>query len=526
MAGGKYDFVVLGGGHNGLLATIYLSKAGFKVVCLEGNDEFGGGTRSAEIAPGYIADLGGMVHNMISRTPIVRKDELELFSKYGLEYSYIDSLCCSIFPDETHLIMYSDIDKTIEQIAKFSQQDAETYPKFVDYMRNLMGAAAAGIAGAPPAYGAMMNILGMSDMGMEFLRLLNSSAQQIVEEWFVSEQMRVTLTRWCTEMMIDPRAIGTSTLLTFVANLHAPENPGAPFPIGGCVNFVAALKRCAEANGAELLANEFVNEIKVSGGEAKAVRTANGNEFVATKGVISTINIKHVFDYLGDEAPARDKHYVDILKNADFMALNQAYALDVVPEFKTGEQVKDSFCIEFAPEEDRYLEAFSNFKFGKFMPEMPLITMPCLTDSTRAPEGHSVVNIYHYAPWDLFGDHRNWETRGEELKQEVWEFFKSRCTNITDDNIVGKWGATPLDYSKWNHSFIRGDIGHIGLQPSQMYDLRPIVGRGRDYHGSIENLYFLGACGHPGGGIAGNARVGVQKVLEDFDVDFRDLMKH
>lgn len=153
MAGGKYDFVVLGGGHNGLLATIYLSKAGFKVVCLEGNDEFGGGTRSAQIAPGYIADLGGMVHNMISRTPIVRKDELELFSKYGLEYSYIDSLCCSIFPDETHLIMYSDIDKTIEQIAKFSQQDAETYPKFVDYMRNLMGAASASIAGAPPAYG-------------------------------------------------------------------------------------------------------------------------------------------------------------------------------------------------------------------------------------------------------------------------------------------------------------------------------------------------------------------------------------
>ena len=101
-----YDFVVLGGGHNGLLSSIYLAKAGFSVCVLEANDEFGGGTRSQEIAPGYIADTGGMVHNLISKTPIVREDELGLFSKYGLEYEYLDSLCCSIFPNEEHLILY------------------------------------------------------------------------------------------------------------------------------------------------------------------------------------------------------------------------------------------------------------------------------------------------------------------------------------------------------------------------------------------------------------------------------------
>ena len=69
MSGGTYDFVVMGGGHNGLLSSIYLAKAGYKVCVLEALDEFGGGTRSGEIAPGYIADQGGMVHNLISRTP-------------------------------------------------------------------------------------------------------------------------------------------------------------------------------------------------------------------------------------------------------------------------------------------------------------------------------------------------------------------------------------------------------------------------------------------------------------------------
>lgn len=128
MAGGTYDFVVLGGGHNGLLTTAYLAKAGFKVCCLEANDEFGGGTRSQEIAPGYIADTGGMVHNMISKTPIVRGDELGLFSKYGLEYCYLDSLFCSIFPDDTNLVMTKDIDQSCQNIAKFSRKGCRNLP--------------------------------------------------------------------------------------------------------------------------------------------------------------------------------------------------------------------------------------------------------------------------------------------------------------------------------------------------------------------------------------------------------------
>ena len=320
MAGGTYDFVVLGGGHNGLLTTAYLAKAGFKVCCLEANDEFGGGTRSQEIAPGYIADTGGMVHNMISKTPIVRGDELGLFSKYGLEYCYLDSLFCSIFPDDTNLVMTKDIDQSCQNIAKFSEKDAETYLEFNQYMTRMLSVAGIGSQAPPPPYGAMMNVMSMSPEGREFQRVLNSSAQQIVEEWFESEQARVTFTRWCTEMMIDPRAIGTATLLYFTAGLHDPANPGAPFPKGGCINFVNALKACCEDNGADLFENAWVNEIKVEGGEVKSVRTKNGDEFVAANAVVSTINVKDVFDMLGDDAPAEDSHYVKILKHCDFMA--------------------------------------------------------------------------------------------------------------------------------------------------------------------------------------------------------------
>ena len=520
-----YDFVVLGGGHNGLISSIYLAKAGFKVCVLEANNEFGGGTRSEEIAPGYIADTGGMVHSMISRSPIVREDELGLFSKYGLEYTCVDSLCCSIFPDENHLILYKDIDKTCEQIAKYSERDAEQYRKFSQYMGKLMGVAAFGIAGPAPQYGAMMNALSMSETGNEFLRLLNSSAQQIVEEWFESEEVRVTLTRWCTEMMLDPRQVGTATLLSFCASLHAPGNMGAPFPTGGTVNFVNALVASAKDYGVDLFTEQWVNKIVVQGGQAKSVQTKAGEEFIAKEGVVSTINVKDVYEYMGDEAPAKELEHVRKLKHSDFMALNQSFALKKVPEFKTGEQVKESFCIEFAPEEKEYLETFSGYLLGKFSPKLPLITMPCLFDPSRAPEGHAVVNVYSYAPWNLYGDWRNWEKYGDQLKDELWEFFKSRTTNITDDDIVGRWGKTPLEYSVWNPAFKNGDIGMIGMQPSQMFDFRPLPGKGHDYHGEIDNLYFAGCSAHPGGAIGGNARNAIVKLLEDYDIDFKDIAK-
>lgn len=526
MAGGEYDFVVLGGGHNGLITTAYLAKAGFKVCCLEANDEFGGGTRSGEVtAPGYVSDIGGMVHNMISKTPLIRNDELGLFSKYGLEYVPGKSMFGTIFPDNTYLAMDPSIEQTCQNIAQFSEKDAEAYVKFHDYMTQMLTVAGIGSQEPVPPYGTMINAMTMSPEGREFIRVLNSSAQNILEEWFESEQVRVTLSRWCTEMMIDPRAIGTASLLYFTTTVHDPSIMVSPVPKGGCVNFVNALVECCKDAGADMFTNAYVNDMTMSGGEAKSVRTKNGDEFTAKNAIVSTVNIKDVYQWLGDEAPAKEADYVRKLKYADFSALNQSFALKKIPEFKAGPHINDIFMIELAPWEKEYLKTFSSYQLGEFDPRLPVITMPCLADPTRCPEGHSVMNVYCYAPYKLYGDEKNWETHGQELMDQVWDYVKGITTNITDDDIVGRWGFTPVDYENWDPAFHHGDIGQIGLQPSQMYDMRPFPGRGHSYHGDIENLYFVGCCGHPGGGIAAGARAGVQAVLDDFGVDFRDVVK-
>ncbi|MBQ9955393.1 MAG: NAD(P)/FAD-dependent oxidoreductase [Eggerthellaceae bacterium] len=527
MAGGTYDFIVLGGGHNGLVSSIYLARAGFKVALLEANDEFGGGTRSAEFHPGYTADLGAIVHFNIAKSPVFAKDELDLFSKYGMEYCRMDSVFCSIFEDDSYLTVSQDIDKFCNDIAKYSEKDAEAYKKFYKYIGEMAGVVAMGTGGGVPPYGVMINALSKSAAGMEFLRVLNSSAQQIVEEWFESEQLRVTLTRWATEMMIDPRMPGTSTILLLSTAIHNPAFPGALFPKGGSnEGFIKPLIRAAEDAGVDLFTNQFVDDIFVAGGEVKGCRTKAGDEFRCNNAIVSTICVKDVFDYLGEDAPEEDSHYVKLLRHADFVALNQVFALDVEPEFKAGPGVKNTFCIEFAPNEKDYLRTFSDYKLGGFKPNLPLITIPSIADKSRAPEGHAVLNLYSYAPWDLRGDSKNWQDpeQAEACKEAVWEFFKSRCTNLTDANIQGTWSKTPYEYSQWNPAFRKGDIGHIGLQQSQMYDFRPIPGKGHEFHGDIENLYFVGTCGHPGGSVSYSARGGIAKILDDYGIDIRDVV--
>ncbi|NLB82139.1 MAG: NAD(P)/FAD-dependent oxidoreductase, partial [Clostridiaceae bacterium] len=289
----QYDFIVLGGGHNGLISAGYLGKAGFKVCVLEANEEFGGGTRSGEVcAPGYISDLGGMVHSMISRNPLIANDELELQSKYELNYIPVTNLCASIFPDDTCLVIDTDIDKTCENIAQFSEKDADAYRKFNKHITDMLKVARVGTDSPPPTWSLMQSALGSSPEGREFIRVMNCSAQNIVEEWFESEQLRVTLTRWTTEMMINPQAIGTATLLYFIAWVHQMR---APIPEGGAKKMIESLIACCEDKGATLRTNSKVVKVNVASGEAKSVVLEDGEEIFASKGIISTINAKDLY---------------------------------------------------------------------------------------------------------------------------------------------------------------------------------------------------------------------------------------
>src|SRR5262245_33035406 len=123
-----WDVIAVGAGHNGLVAAGYLAKAGKSVLVLERNAWFGGGVVSKALTvPGFIHDQHSMAHIFILANPLIRNDELGLVKKYGLQYVYPETPFYSVFPDSEAIGLHRDVERTAQDIARFSQKDAQAY---------------------------------------------------------------------------------------------------------------------------------------------------------------------------------------------------------------------------------------------------------------------------------------------------------------------------------------------------------------------------------------------------------------
>ncbi len=164
------DIVVIGSGHNGLVAAAYLAAAGKKVTVLERNEWFGGGVVTRELTvPGFRHDQHSMAHIFIQANPLLANDELGLKSKYGLKYAFPELPMMSVFEDGTTLGLYRDRERTCAEIAKFSKKDAESYRRLADQAAAWLPMIVATLYSAPMPQGASFAMMDQSREGRELL---------------------------------------------------------------------------------------------------------------------------------------------------------------------------------------------------------------------------------------------------------------------------------------------------------------------------------------------------------------------
>ena len=207
----NYDIVVMGAGHNQLGAAAYLAKAGKKVLVLEMKEFIGGGAVTLErTAPGFLHNKHSAMHGMIQANPLLVNDELRLKSKYGLDYFYPEAPMGLLLKDFRHFLTYVDVDKTCQEIAKYSEKDADAYREFVMWGARMMPMLLQGMFNVPIPMGPFMAMMESNEDGRRMLDLMFRSPLQIVDELFETDILKIHLLKWVSEGILQfPDDMGT-----------------------------------------------------------------------------------------------------------------------------------------------------------------------------------------------------------------------------------------------------------------------------------------------------------------------------
>src|SRR6059036_1908253 len=323
---GKYDAIIIGGGHNGLVTACYLARARKKVLVLERRYVVGGACVTEETFPGFKVSTAAYV-NSLFHTAIVRDLKLPA---YGYEVLARDPSSFTPFHDGRSLLMGPDADLTRKEIAKFSVRDAERYPQYEEMLERVAAVVEPTLTMAPPdllrpRLGDVRTLLSLGrsfrrlgDGAGEAVEILTGAARPILDRWFESEELKGTLaTDAIIGAMASPSMPGTAYVLFHHVMGECNGVRGMwGYVRGGMGGITQALASAARAHGAEIRLNSPVAKILTRRGRVKGVALADGSEFQA-KQVVSNADAHMTFLQLLE---ARDlpAEFVSAVKNIDY----------------------------------------------------------------------------------------------------------------------------------------------------------------------------------------------------------------
>jgi phytoene dehydrogenase-like protein len=537
--GQRYDAVIIGGGHNGLVSAAYLARAGMKTLVLEQRHVLGGAAVTEEIFPGFRFSVFSYVVSLL-RPEIIR--ELQL-PRHGLDILPLDGTFTPLHDGEgpglspsglagggDYLWRVNDHGRTIRELRRWSKSDAEAYEEYGQLMVEMARFIKPILAITPPDLTSLdprplMPLAGLARTFQQlperqqavFVQLMTMSAADFLDQWFETDPLKATMAAsGIIGTYQGVRSPGTAYVLL---HHYMGEIDGAfrawGIPKGGTGGVSNAIASAARALGAEIRTEALVARIIVKNGRATGVALEDGEEIEAND-VLSSVDSRRTF--LGLVEPGTlEPEFEEDVRRFKFRGSSGKVnlAVDRLPEFTClpgeGEHLRGA--ISFSPSLDDMERAYDDAKYGHFSSK-PYIDMiiPTLVDPSMAPPGKHVISCFvQYAPYKLAPELGTWDDQREAFGDAVIDRIAEFAPNIRDI-ILHRNVQTPLDIERTT-GLSEGNIFQGELSLEQLFFNRPVPGFAR-FRTPIRDLWLCGSATHPGGGIMGaNGRIAAMEVL-------------
>ncbi|MFL5796594.1 MAG: phytoene desaturase family protein [Actinomycetota bacterium] len=513
-----------GAGHNSLVAAAYLARAGFRCLVLEARERVGGNTSSEELTlPGFLHDSCSTAHNLIQASPTLRDRELPL-DEYGLEYLHPDPVVHIPFPDGAWLTQWRDPDRTRDEFARFSKRDADAFVRFLEQYESvapLFGRYRYTPAGAGPP---LPELLGAHRDAGRWLRRHGMSAWDVIADAFEDEHTRAFML-WMAFMTVQPiDRPGTGPLAYSL--LFGRQRHSWTLPRGGSGALPAALARFVEAHGGTVLTGRRVAGLVLENGRCAGVETEDGERYLASRAVLSTIHVKHLVEMAPPEAWDDDFRYgVDTWRAGTSMFVTH-YATAEPPRFPVDGGVIEAVASGTPGSVDRMLRVGSDFARGLVAADDPvlLVLSPTVEDPTRAPAGKHTLKIVGFQPYDLPEGPERWDEIEDEVSEANLAHLRRFAPNLTEDVILARDVESPLGLERFNAHNWHGSCHGGDMGPAQSGTLRPAPGWA-GHRTPIPGLYQTGATTHPGGSVsAAPGRNAAVVMLQDLGTTLEEVL--
>jgi len=522
----KYDVVVVGSGHNGLVTACYLAKAGYSVCVLERRETIGGAVstetmfRSERFPEGFRMDVGSSVHIMIHQTGIL--EELELHN-YGLDYIEMDPIMSYPVPVPEGggvIHFFKDLERTLESIARVAPEDVENYREFVEFWGRINRGVLKAFMTPPSGKNIFLEMAkGQIRDGSMFkkgeqaagVQKILSSYGKVVDNAFENPFLKAAVMWFAAQSGPTPDHPATGDFAGWQSMLH---QSGAKHPRGGSGMLTQAMANFLKAHGGTIITDSPVEKIMVKNGVAVGVQAKGGEEYLAET-IVSNAHVQTTMMKLVGKEHLDSSLYkkVEDINVGNGFGMVIRCAVEELPQY------------EFCPD-DPYIHKgmqllvpsvqYMNDAIGDYMkghpPENPAVLAMTFSDidADVAPSGgHTLFAWAQWHPYKLSGG-LHWDDIREQEAQKIYDVVTRYATNM-EGKLIDWYIQSPLDIER-KHGLLKGNVMHVEMSFDQMFMFRPIPEMS-EYKTPVENLYLSSASCHPGGGVFGAAGYNAAQVI-------------